>query len=57
MYGNKGLEAHVDNNHTIGISLLCVPENKNTVLIKKWIIIEPQYIKQLFGNSGLFPKK
>ena len=52
MYGNKGLEAHIDNNHTIGISLLCIDETNNFSIIKKWIIIDIQYIKKLFGNSG-----
>lgn len=54
MYGNKGLEAHVDNNHTIGISLLCMNKNNNnnSSIIKKWIIIETEYIKKLFGNKS-----
>ena len=52
MYGNKGLEAHIDNNHNIGISLLYIDETNNFSIIKKWIIIDIQYIKKLFGNSG-----
>ena len=51
MYGNKGSKVHVNDNHALGVSLLCVSEKKD-VVIKKWIIIESRYLKKLFGNSG-----
>ena len=50
MYGNMGLEAHFDNDHTNGISLLCKPNknNKNSEIgIKEWILFDMKYLFQI----------
>lgn len=53
MYGNLGLEAHLDVNHTIGVSMLCHSREKRGEIRKKWIMIDLQYMKEVFGNDGM----
>ena len=45
-----GLEAHFDNDHTNGISLLCKPNklNKNLEIgVKQWILFDMKYLSMV----------
>ncbi len=48
MFGNLGLEAHIDNDHTLGISLLCTTgENQGDIGPKKWILFDMKDVSTL----------
>lgn len=49
MYGNMGLEAHLDVNHTIGASLLTKSLNDEQ-RFKKWILFDFKYTSDVFGE-------
>ena len=54
MYGNMGLEAHFDNDHTIGISMLLKENNNNKkeIGIKQWILFDMKYLSKASFNGN-----